>query len=139
MVTDPSPGGTSPKRMHGSSSQALSQRGNSTPLGPIVSGLLITPASRQQSHAGGVRSEQGCEDDLANSGRDGVVVSSAAPVLQTQSASVRQVVSAQQINDLPLNGRNYYFLAQLAAGVTFGQIATRGEDNNGRFTALAPV
>jgi hypothetical protein len=64
-----------------------------------------------------------------------VVVSSSAPILQTQNASVGQVVSAQQINDLPLNGRNYYFLAQLAAGVTFGQIGTRGEDNNGRFTA----
>jgi hypothetical protein len=64
-----------------------------------------------------------------------VVVSSAAPVLQTQNASVGQVVSAQLTNDLPLNGRNYYFLAQLAAGVTFGQIGTRGEDNNGRFTA----
>ena len=36
---------------------------------------------------------------------------------------------------LPLNGRNYYFLAQLAAGVTFGQAGTRNEDLNGRFTA----
>lgn len=64
-----------------------------------------------------------------------VEVTSAAPLLQTQNASVGQVVGAQQINSLPLNGRNYLFLAQLAAGVTFGQKDSRGEDNNGRFTA----
>lgn len=64
-----------------------------------------------------------------------VVVTSGAPLLQTQNASVGQVVGAQQINDLPLNGRNYLFLAQTAAGVTFGQKDSRGEDNNGRFTA----
>jgi hypothetical protein len=64
-----------------------------------------------------------------------VEVTSAAPLLQTQNASVGQVVSGQQINDLPLNGRNYLFLAQTASGVTFGQKDSRGEDVNGRFTA----
>lgn len=64
-----------------------------------------------------------------------VVVSSGAPLLQTQSASVGQVINQEQINNLPLNGRNYYFLAQLAAGVTTGQQGSRGEDNNGRFVA----
>lgn len=57
------------------------------------------------------------------------------PLLETQNASVGQGVSAQQINNLPLNGRNYYFLAQTAAGVTFAQKGTRGENGNGRFVA----
>jgi hypothetical protein len=57
------------------------------------------------------------------------------PLLETQNASVGQVVGAQQINNLPLNGRNYYFLAQTAAGVTFAQKGSRGENGNGRFVA----
>lgn len=64
-----------------------------------------------------------------------VEVTSVPPALQTETASVGQVVETQQINDLPLNGRNYFFLAQLAAGVTFGQKDSRGEDSNGRFSA----
>ena len=59
----------------------------------------------------------------------------AIPLLQTQNASVGQAISAEQINNLPLNGRNYYFLAQTAAGVTFAQNGSRGENTNGRFVA----
>ncbi len=55
--------------------------------------------------------------------------------LQTESASVGEVVGSKQINDLPLNGRNYFFLAQLAPGVTFSQQDNRGEASNGRFVA----
>ncbi len=62
-------------------------------------------------------------------------VTSSLPILQTENASVGQVVEKQQINNLPLNGRNYFFLAQLAAGVSFGQKDSRGENNNGRFSA----
>jgi hypothetical protein len=50
-----------------------------------------------------------------------IEVTAAAPLLQTADASVGQLVGARQINDLPLNGRNYVFLAQLSAGVTFAQ------------------
>ncbi len=64
-----------------------------------------------------------------------ITVADVVPVLQTQDASVGQVIDARPIRDLPLNGRNYTFLAQLAAGVTFGQKDTRGEDSNGRFSA----
>jgi hypothetical protein len=63
------------------------------------------------------------------------VTAESTPLLATENASVGQGVAAQQINNLPLNGRNYYFLAQTAAGVTFGQNGSRGEDNNGRFVA----
>ena len=63
-----------------------------------------------------------------------VVVTSAVPLLQTQDASVGDLASRTQINDLPLNGRNYTFLAQLGAGVT-GLNPTRGLDQTGSFVA----
>jgi len=40
-----------------------------------------------------------------------------APLLDTQTADVGNVVSGQQATDLPLNGRRYDQLAQLTAGV----------------------
>ena len=64
-----------------------------------------------------------------------VEVTAAAPVLQSQDASVGQVVNSQAVNDLPLNGRNFTFLAQLAAGVNTPQADTRGNAANGAFSA----
>lgn len=64
-----------------------------------------------------------------------VEVTAAAPVLQSENASVGQVVESREINDLPLNGRNFTFLARLAAGVTQGQQESRGENAEGMFTA----
>ena len=57
------------------------------------------------------------------------------PLLQTQSGSVSQVVNAQEINNLPLSGRNYNFLARLSAGVTHSQPEGRGLANTGWFAA----
>ena len=64
-----------------------------------------------------------------------VVVDAAPPLLQTLDASVGQVVQEKAINDLPLNGRNFTFLAQLSAGVTQGQQDTRGLGASGSFAA----
>ena len=64
-----------------------------------------------------------------------VTVDAAPPALQTQDASVGQVIGEQAINNLPLNGRNYTFLAQLAAGVNQGQQDTRGLGSSGAFSA----
>lgn len=64
-----------------------------------------------------------------------VEVTGETTVLQTQSGSLGQVVGRQQINDLPLNGRNFTFLAQLAPGVTFAQQDTRSLGANGNFAA----
>ena len=64
-----------------------------------------------------------------------VTVSAAPPVLQTQDASVGQVIGERTVDSLPLNGRNYIFLAQLSAGVTQDQEDTRGLGASGSFAA----
>jgi hypothetical protein len=63
-----------------------------------------------------------------------VNVTSSAPLLQTQDAAVGQVISTRAINDTPLNGRNWVYIAQLTAGVAppFGN--TRGS-GSGDFVA----
>ena len=64
-----------------------------------------------------------------------VEVASTVPVLETQDASVGQVVDSRNVNNLPLNGRNFTFLAQLAAGVNTPQADTRGNAASGAFAA----
>src|SRR5438445_12816785 len=64
-----------------------------------------------------------------------VEVTAAPPALQTQDASVGQVVDSRNVNNLPLNGRNFTFLAQLAAGVNTPQADTRGNAATGAFAA----
>jgi hypothetical protein len=61
------------------------------------------------------------------------VQAGAEQLLQTEDSSTGQVVSAKVINDTPLNGRNYVFVAQLAAGVAQSN-GSRGE-GNGDFSA----
>ncbi len=68
-----------------------------------------------------------------------VEVTAAPQQLQTTNASVGQLVGARQVNDLPLNGRNYTFLAQLSAGVAPIQPTGRGLEDNGSFTANGTV
>jgi len=46
-----------------------------------------------------------------------VEVTAAAPLLESGNANIGQVIETQQINDLPLNGRNYLDLAKLSMGV----------------------
>ena len=64
-----------------------------------------------------------------------VEVNTAPPVLQTQEASVGQVIGEAQVHDLPLNGRNFTFLAQLGAGMQTPQADTRGNAASGAFSA----
>jgi hypothetical protein len=45
-----------------------------------------------------------------------VTVTSAVPLLQAQDATLGQTVPSVQVNDLPLNGRNWLSLANLASG-----------------------
>ncbi len=64
-----------------------------------------------------------------------VYVNTAPPLMQTQEASVGQVIGSQEVNDLPLNGSNFTFLAQLAAGVNTPEADTRGNAASGAFSA----
>lgn len=48
---------------------------------------------------------------------ESVTVSTEPPLLETEQASVGQVFSAQALDQTPLNGRNWLFIAQLSAGV----------------------
>jgi len=64
-----------------------------------------------------------------------IEVTSSAPVLQSQDASVGQIVDSRAVNNLPLNGRNFTFLAQISAGVNSPQEDGRGNEANGAFSA----
>ncbi len=64
-----------------------------------------------------------------------VQVTEAPPLLQTEEASTGQTIGRQQVNDLPLNGRNFTFLAQLGAGMQTPQADTRGNAASGAFSA----
>jgi hypothetical protein len=64
-----------------------------------------------------------------------IEVSAATPLLESQNAAVGQVVDSTTVNDLPLNGRNFTFLAQISAGVNTPQADTRGNAENGAFAA----
>ena len=55
-----------------------------------------------------------------------VEVSTLPPQLQTQEATVGQVIDQKQISDLPLNGRNVLQLAALAPGVSPPQSGQTG-------------
>ena len=55
-----------------------------------------------------------------------VTVTAAAPLLQASDASLGQTVTGQEVNDLPLSGRNWVSLAQLSAGVTTTAGGTTG-------------
>src|SRR5256714_1209187 len=64
-----------------------------------------------------------------------IEVASTIPVLETQDASIGQVVDRRNVDNLPLNGSNFTFLAQLAAGVNTPQADTRGNAASGAFAA----
>ncbi len=64
-----------------------------------------------------------------------VTISTAPPQLQTDESSVGQIVDEHTVVSLPLNGRNFTFLAQLSAGVNTSQADTRGNAASGAFTA----
>lgn len=60
-----------------------------------------------------------------------VVVTAAAPLLQTENAALGQTIGSQSVNNLPLNGRNWVSLAQLSAGVATAPV-TQPSTNAGQ-------
>ncbi len=61
-----------------------------------------------------------------------VEVNAVAPLLQTENASVGQVIAPEPIAALPLNGRNFVQLAILAPGVSGLDYAQPNTINSGR-------
>ena len=66
---------------------------------------------------------------------ESVTITAEPPQLQTDESSVGQVMDEHSVVSLPLNGRNFTFLAQLSAGVNVSQADTRGNASSGAFTA----
>jgi hypothetical protein len=54
------------------------------------------------------------------SAEEKVEVTAAEPLIESQTSSVGQVIEERQVNDLPLNGRNFIQLAYLSPGVNAG-------------------
>ncbi len=59
-------------------------------------------------------------------------VTAVAPLLQTENATIGQVISSEAVNALPLNGRNFVQLAILAPGVSGLDYAQQNTINSGR-------
>ena len=60
-----------------------------------------------------------------------VTVTEEAPLVETTSASVANLVDSQQIRDLPLNGRDFIQLAALQEGVVIAPLASRQAGDSG--------
>ena len=58
-------------------------------------------------------------------------VTEEAPPLQTESATLGNVVNGQQVQTLPLNGRNFMDLASLTAGTTPAEPGSRNQAEGG--------
>ena len=60
-----------------------------------------------------------------------VIVTGEAPLVETNSAAVANLVDRQQIRDLPLNGRDFIQLAALQEGVVLAPLASRQAGDSG--------
>ncbi len=90
----------------------------------------------QQNITVNVSQKVGVNVELKNgAASETVEVTAAPPVLQTDDSSIGQVMTERSINALPLNGRNFTFLAQLGAGTQSAQADTRGNSSSGAFSA----
>jgi hypothetical protein len=69
-----------------------------------------------------------------------VEVTADAAILQTESAAVRTIIDPNQIQDLPVAGRNFILMAQSVAGAnnyTGGTFANGGLDDRRRSTTVS--
>ena len=68
-----------------------------------------------------------------------VTVISAAPLLQAQDASVGRTVGSTAVNDLPLNGRNWLTLAQVAPGTYLNPASSASVTTNPSASGNTPI
>jgi outer membrane receptor protein involved in Fe transport len=61
-----------------------------------------------------------------------VTVAGEAPVVETDKTEIDQTINTSEVNDLPLNGRNFFTLAQLAPGAVSLDQGTGGLTFNGQ-------
>ena len=66
---------------------------------------------------------------LVGSIAEQVTVTAAEPMLESQTSSIGQVVEAERVHELPLNGRNFIQLAYLSPGVNKGPASTGSTGN----------
>ena len=103
-------------------------------LQPGAYNLVAQKEGFKQTTEGGIRLEvnQIARVDLAmqlGAVSESVEVRAAAPLLESNSSAVGQVVESKAVSDLPLNGRNFAQLAILspgAIGVGYGPAGTIG-------------
>ena len=76
----------------------------------VISGFTLAAGDRLRENA---NMQPGSVEET-------VQVSSAAPLLQTDSSTVQSTVTEQSVQDLPLNGRNFINLVQMQPGVNAG-------------------
>lgn len=70
---------------------------------------------------------------------DSVVVTADAPQVDTTTGTLSQVMGEQQVNDLPLNGRNAAALTTLVAGVVAAPSAGSDQGNTKSFPVVVNV
>lgn len=108
------------------------------PPGPYEIGVELTgfTSVKRRGVTLGVGTEVGIDFRLAvGSTQETVDVTAAAPVIETTNAAVESTITREQIDLLPLVGRDYLDLARLSAGavVTSGQgtsfTGSRGRSN----------
>jgi hypothetical protein len=68
-----------------------------------------------------------------------VNVNASAPLLQTENGALGQTVDTEMVNDLPLDGRDWVSLAQIAAGVTTSYVSSPSTDAGGTGSAYFAV
>lgn len=93
-----------------------------------VQGIVLAAGGRDRQD---VSMQLGAQSEV-------VQVTSAPPALDTDSSALSMAVSEKQVADLPLNGRNFVQLAQLAPGSnegTPGSIANTGRPDDRRQTS----
>ena len=106
---------------------------NALPIGPYKAAVTATGfASQTQNFTLSVSQTQSLAFKLAiGSESTTVEVTSAAPLVESDTSSLGETIEGRQVTELPLNGRNFTGLALLTPGVTRGNYGNSASGVNG--------